>query len=472
MTTTVPFISILFLIVLSSFISNANENKEDTYEPSDPEPSPEETLILEYINRFRADPATEALLIAPLDDPAASIGLDQVDLEIFRSETSKLEPSPPLVFDLALIRAARLHSHYQILNGQCYYQDPDKPGFSGYASTARTKSAGYRASECDISESSYDQAINPWHAYTVDTLCYSLECDQTGMTPDRNARVINHNPRFKEVGCGYLPGKNLFTISKVFAEGDGKRFSGGVAYIDSNRNGFYDIGEGCGDVIISSGGTTVTSWKSGAYALSIEKSNVTISAQMDDWMVSESFVSGQDNVKFDILVPKKEDLKKALRLIAANNKSKRSENDAVSFKALLELYDETRDLILDKETRSKIDSITLPAISKLKSANKDILDAFTAGDMREARKIIFNRKKVFSRTFAFSWFADAERCSRQKEKYDQMAEFSRKGKKLSEKRLLQIVDGMQKEVRKLKTDEWKEWLTLPLSHKYFAARSW
>ena len=268
----------------------------------------------------------------------------------------------------------------------------------------------------------------------------------------------NHEPLFKEFGCGYLPGRKLFSVSKIFAEGDGQRFSGGVAYIDDNHNGFYDIGEGRGGVIISSNGAIVESWKSGAYTLPIGKGAVTISAQMDEWRFTRSFDAGRDNVKFDILIPRKEDVKKAVKLLESIDHLEEDEENVVRFKVLLELYKKTRDLVLDEETRARIESLTSPAITSLKSAKEAVLEAFAAGDMREARKIIFSRKKDFSRTDFSDWFDDAERCSRQKEKYDQMAEFKVKGKKLSKKSLLRLADAMRKEARKLQTDEWRKWL--------------
>src|SRR5213596_698890 len=41
------------------------QQSKGPYEPPDREPNPEETLILELMNRFRADPSAEADLIAP-----------------------------------------------------------------------------------------------------------------------------------------------------------------------------------------------------------------------------------------------------------------------------------------------------------------------------------------------------------------------------------------------------------------------
>ncbi len=450
------FVPLFFLFLFSSVAGRGFDGGDDVYEAPDPEPTPEETLILEYINRFRADPAAEADRIAPLDGSVATIGLDQVKVDVFRSELKELSPSPPLVFDLALVRSARRHSHYQVLNGQCYNEDPDKPGYTGYDSGERAHDAGYGASNRQTLECSYDEAEDIWHAYTVDIVCYGLVCDETGMTHDRHARVINHDPSGREFGCGYLRGKKNFTVTKVFAEGSGKRFSGGVAYVDENRNGFYDIGEGRGGVIISCGDAIVESWKSGAYTLPIGEGMVTITAQFDRWNGSRTFEPGRDNVKFDFLIPKEEDVKKALRLLTAAEKEKNRDR---RFNALLDLHRQAQDLVLDEKTRARIESLTAPVISRLDSAKKEVRDAFGAGDMRQARKIVFSRKKEYSRTMASRWFDDAERCSRQKEKYDQLAAFKREGKRLSESRISKVVRTMRKEEGKLETAEWKRWLS-------------
>ena len=48
------------------------QDSKGPYEAPDREPTPEETLILEYMNRFRANPVAEMEIIAPPPSPGAA----------------------------------------------------------------------------------------------------------------------------------------------------------------------------------------------------------------------------------------------------------------------------------------------------------------------------------------------------------------------------------------------------------------
>ncbi len=86
-------------------------------------PTAEETLFLEMVNRFRANPFKVAKRMKP---PR----FGKVDMEMFVSECKALKPSPPLVFALELQESARNHSHYMNLNGQTHYEDSTKRGYT------------------------------------------------------------------------------------------------------------------------------------------------------------------------------------------------------------------------------------------------------------------------------------------------------------------------------------------------------
>ena len=71
------------------------------YQAESPEPTAAETLILEYINRCRANPAEDALRCLE------TVGVPRsVDRNMFKEEMLAAKPAPPLVFDLALLKAA------------------------------------------------------------------------------------------------------------------------------------------------------------------------------------------------------------------------------------------------------------------------------------------------------------------------------------------------------------------------------
>jgi len=112
----------------------------EVYEAPSPTPTVEETLILEFINRARADPAAEGERILASDIRVPG----DVDKAMFAQEMREIKPAPPLVFNLQLLDAARKHAHYMVLNEQGHGQVEGRPGFTGKSMSDRIKGAGYR----------------------------------------------------------------------------------------------------------------------------------------------------------------------------------------------------------------------------------------------------------------------------------------------------------------------------------------
>src|SRR6185436_3640692 len=98
---------------------------DQVYKAPDPEPTVDETLILELMNRFRADPVGE---VERLLKPGESNPWRGVDWAMFTKEMKALQPAAPLVFNLKLLDAARKHSHYMVLNGLTHIEEPNKAG--------------------------------------------------------------------------------------------------------------------------------------------------------------------------------------------------------------------------------------------------------------------------------------------------------------------------------------------------------
>ncbi len=75
-------------------------------------PTGEEQLYLEYINRARANPPAEWVLLANTTDPEVTSAYDffGVNLVTMMNEFAAINPAPPLSFNAELIEAARLHS--------------------------------------------------------------------------------------------------------------------------------------------------------------------------------------------------------------------------------------------------------------------------------------------------------------------------------------------------------------------------
>ena len=76
------------------------------------DPTDEEQLYLEYINRSRANPPAEGVRLANTTDPdvLSAFSFFTVDLGLMQSQFNTISPVPPLAMNAQLLFAARLHS--------------------------------------------------------------------------------------------------------------------------------------------------------------------------------------------------------------------------------------------------------------------------------------------------------------------------------------------------------------------------
>ena len=432
----------------------AAEEKEPkgVYVAPDPEPTPEETLILEYINRGRADPKAESARIAP---PGKKIR--GVEVDMFRKEMDQIKASAPLVFNLDLLKAARRHAHYQILNGQGHDEVLGKKGFSGANPGERVRAVGYRFR--GVAENVFVHGRSPRQAHE-EFIVDRGPGGTGGMQPGRGHRVNIFNEKFREYGGSYLRHSNKASVTQLFGTRGGGRFVGGVAYVDKNNNKFYDIGEGMGAIQMTAGGKTAKTWKSGAYSLAIGEGAVAITAVYNDLKYTRLLPSGSDNVKFDFIIPQTADVKRVqamLRMVKryGNTKSK------ARFRAILNLILNTQNVVIDDGTRAEIKEVSAGVAEQLEKDREAAREAMKSEDMNAARKTLMALRTNYSMTPAFNWFNDAVRCTWQRARYLGLITYKEKlkpGAKPNPAYLASAVKAFRKEVKSLKTEEWQKWL--------------
>jgi len=370
------------------------------YQAASPEPTPEETLMVEYMNRFRANPKAEAERIAP----PGTKGRRGVDLDMFRKETSALKKAPPVVINLRLLDAARRHSHYMILNGMTHEQSPGKPGFTGRSFSERCKKAGYRGQP--RSENCYRDARGPWVAHSG-FIVDAGAGGPGGMQPGRGHRRNMADPGVGEVGCSGLPHSGRLCVTHDFGVRD-SRFAGGVVYVDRDGDGFYSIGEGVGGVTIAtSDGATTQTWASGAYTLQLKSSQaLKVKATFMEISHSQELQAGKANVKFDWVI-KPDALAKHADALIAKVEQVPAENEAVRRKAVIEMLLGTQSLPLDGERRAKIAELAGPAGEDLKTSQNAVLAALRKYDAQAFPTIISEERRPFTGTAATAWFDEA-----------------------------------------------------------------
>ena len=236
------------------------------------QPTDEEQLYLEYLNRMRADPTGEGQRLANTTDPniQAAYASFSVDLSLLQTEFATNPPVPPLAMNAKLLNAARWHSgdmftnqyqgHYQT-NGSLVLSPGDRIATNGYNYTAYGENVF-----------AYSDSVPYGHAgFAVD-----WGSGVGGMQDPPGHRDNMLSPGFREVGIGVVDGSNGSVGPQLVTQDFGLQvsspvFISGVVYFDLNGNGFYDLGEGIGGVTVNTPGSTyfAVTADSGGYVIPV-----------------------------------------------------------------------------------------------------------------------------------------------------------------------------------------------------------
>lgn len=216
------------------------------------DPSAEEQLSLELINRARANPAAEGERLAAQALAEASVYSDVysfgTSLAVMKAEMAGIAPTPPLSFNENLIAVARTHNDNMLAsNVQTHYAKGSALHYE-----QRMDNSGYVWSWAG--ENIFASALNVEEAHA------SFEIDwgsgPGGMQSPRGHRAAIHHPEYREIGIGYLIASSSNLGPALITQDFGERISRatikpyitGVAIYDADGDGFYDIGEGIGGV--------------------------------------------------------------------------------------------------------------------------------------------------------------------------------------------------------------------------------
>lgn len=268
-------------------------------------PTAQDQLMLELVNRARANPQAEAdrLLGGNLNEGLAP-------------GTISTAAKQPLAFNLNLNAAAEGHTQWMFDNDIFSHT-----GANGSNPGARMTAAGYPFT------GSWGRGENLAWKGTTGTVNFTQFVSENHDNLFVDAGVLGRghrtnlmSPSYREVGISSLQG--LFTMGSTtynsvistqnFAYSSNRGpFLTGVVYTDAvTDNNFYTVGEGLGNVTVtaSNSSTTVstTTWGSGGYTLAVPAGtyNVTFSADFNNDgqidTVTQSATIGSDNLKVDL----------------------------------------------------------------------------------------------------------------------------------------------------------------------------
>lgn len=251
------------------------------------DPTPEEQLVLEYINRARADPWAEGVR---LRNDANYLWENLPNA----TGPSAVKVRPPLAMNKALLLSARFHNDDMYNNSFFGHQD------MYYGSISRRLLAfGYRYWD-------WGENIAGWGSVTAaeDMLMIDGDC----LNPSACGHRINlFDPNFEEVGIGWLATSRYLTqdfgVQSPMPGGNTGPFLVGVVYNDMNGNNFYDIGEGISGVTITpdTGTYYAISSTSGGYAFPIPtEGTITVTASGSGLgSISKTVTLTGANIKLD-----------------------------------------------------------------------------------------------------------------------------------------------------------------------------
>lgn len=238
------------------------------------DPTPEEQLYVEYINRARALPQAEALIMANTTDPAVLQQMTSwgVKREALISQFAAFAPVQPLAINAALTRAARRHTADMLA---AVFQG--HTGSDGSNPGTRVQDEAYNLAT--LGENVYANAGSVFSGHAGFEVDWGPGAD--GMQTPPGHRNTIHNGAFREIGVGVINGRNEAAgknpvgpqlVTQEFGTQQGSTpFITGVAYYDLNGNNFYDAGEGIGSVFVDVNGVAAKALTalSGGYAIPV-----------------------------------------------------------------------------------------------------------------------------------------------------------------------------------------------------------
>jgi Ca2+-binding RTX toxin-like protein len=275
-------------------------------------PTAQEQLLLEYVNAARLDPLGDAAryissygAIATSADPSIDNALRGFGVSgpALLQGLSALTPARPLAWSDALSTAAQGHNAAMIAADQQTHQAPGEGDLG-----QRFSAAGYNFTTGGENVFAFATSVLYGHAgFMVD---WGNGPDGMQSPPGHRENIMD--PDFREIGIAVTAENNpatdvgpLVVTEDLGARSGGGVFILGVAYTDTSGDDFYSVGEGRGDLTVSLGGASTTSFATGGYTLqssAIGQQTVTLSGGGLAGPVTVGLALGNGaNVKLDVV---------------------------------------------------------------------------------------------------------------------------------------------------------------------------
>lgn len=243
-------------------------------------------LMIELINRARADPVAEATRFGALLDGGLKPG------------AIGIEAKQPLAPDLALTAAAHRHGLWMLATNVFSHT-----GAGGSTPGDRMDAAGY-----DWSLYGENLAMRGGLGPLGDLADLITRQHQSlFLSPQHRLNMLK--AEFREVGVsqdvGPFDGYNVSMVTANFGVRAGDAFLTGVVHDDLDEDAFYGVGEGVADVVVTAVGDTGTfstkTLSTGGYALALPVGTYEVTYNRGAAQTVETVAIQAQNVKRDVV---------------------------------------------------------------------------------------------------------------------------------------------------------------------------
>ena len=301
-------------------------------------PTNQEQLVLELVNEALIDPSAAAERVEQSLTPAAisAIAQDGETVNTVVSDIAKVDPRPPLAWDVDLAQAAEVHTAYQIAIGGQTHTGPrglesvvdrvHAAGYDGIGAVAENIIYGVDSTEqamrAFLADSGATNRNDP-HRVNIQQPNASEASKQDigiAVTPVQ-VPVAASNPFLGSSDAGKTETKLVVTqvLARKYTPERPKIL--GVVYNDRDGDRFYGDGEGVGSASVTitdnatGASTRLATWGSGGYQGEVTPGRYTVEVRDGGTLIGRDndVVVGNDNVKVDFIVG---DVPKAPRPIA------------------------------------------------------------------------------------------------------------------------------------------------------------
>ncbi len=282
------------------------------------QPTAPEQELLELMNRMRSNPGAELQILLDSADGNSQYALDYygVKLTTLRAQWQKLVAAPPLAWSSELHDAALSHNQKTILLKQQAHVLPGELGLYDRIVKANYQPTFY-------GENVYAAARSVNFAHTGLAIDWGQGLNSIdGIQAPALHRQNMLSPVIREVGISAVADHNSAPIGPLVVTEDfgtrndlsGKAWLLGVAFQDTDRDGWYDAGEGLSDVKVQITGINGTKFsrgtaigQAGGYQELLNPGQYRVDFSRNDQQLGSqnTTIATQNptNVKVDLVVP-------------------------------------------------------------------------------------------------------------------------------------------------------------------------